>query len=425
MRHPSRRWLTAVIFVATALLQNTGASAESTHQAQHVPPPTARVVDLKAPDGIVLKASYFAAAGSGPGVLLLHQGNRQRKVWDGLAGQLSRAGINTLTLDMRGFGESGGTPHDRLTPRQMTLVREQTPGDIDTAWQYLISQPGVKANVIGVGGAGLDGVRNAVETARRHSAQVRSLVLLSGQTDLAGREFLRQASQLPGLFVVADDDEYPPTVEVMEWAYSIAASPGKRLIHYLGQEPPWNGYEDRDDVPGAEGHGTDLFNVHPGLPGIIVDWYVTTLIKTPGRAPVDNSSAAGVPPAAILNQIEAAGGASQVWEQLAEARRTDPKTQWFPEEVVTIMGYEHLRAGETKLAVEIMKLGVVAYPESADASDSLSDAYLADGQIDRARKSAERALSLLASDTTDSAARRAVIRDSAQQKLKQLSGNAP
>jgi Tfp pilus assembly protein PilF len=89
------------------------------------------------------------------------------------------------------------------------------------------------------------------------------------------------------------------------------------------------------------------------------------------------------------------------------------------------MGYEHLRAGETKLAVEIMKLAVVAYPESADASDSLSDAYLADGQIDRARKSAERALSLLASDTTDSAARRAVIRDSAQQKLKQLSGSAP
>jgi hypothetical protein len=36
------------------------------------------VVDLKAFDGPVLKASYFAAAKPGPGVLLLHQGNREQ-----------------------------------------------------------------------------------------------------------------------------------------------------------------------------------------------------------------------------------------------------------------------------------------------------------------------------------------------------------
>ena len=79
--------------------------------------PAARVVDLKASDGTLLKASYFAAAKPGPGVLLLHQGNRTRKSWDELAGQLAVAGINTLTLDMRGFGESGGKskPYNRLT----------------------------------------------------------------------------------------------------------------------------------------------------------------------------------------------------------------------------------------------------------------------------------------------------------------------
>jgi predicted alpha/beta hydrolase len=143
------------------------------------------VIDLKASDGTVLKASYFAAVKPGPGVLLLHQGNRQRKVWDDLAGQLATAGINALTLDMRGYGESGGTLHDKLTPKEMSQTRKQKwPGDIETAWQYLVSQPGVKADVIGVGGAGLDGVDNSVQTARRHSAQVKSLVLLSGETFL-------------------------------------------------------------------------------------------------------------------------------------------------------------------------------------------------------------------------------------------------
>ena len=67
-----------------------------------------------------------------------------------------------------------------------------------------------------------------------------------------------------------------------------------------------------------------------------------------------------------------------------------------------------------------MKLLVTAYPESADANDSLGDAYLANGENDLARQYAEKALALLPSDTKDSETRRKVIRDSAQQKLKQL-----
>ena len=85
-------------------------------------PPTAftaeRIVDLTAADGTKLKATYFSADKPGPGVLLLHQCNRQRKVWDGLAQQLAAAGINVLTLDYRGFGESGGIAVDKATPQQ-------------------------------------------------------------------------------------------------------------------------------------------------------------------------------------------------------------------------------------------------------------------------------------------------------------------
>jgi len=91
--------LVVLIFTAGAVRQGAKSAAAA-----------ARVVDLKAADGTILKASYFAAARPGPGVLLLHQSNRTRDSWDGVAGQLAAAGINTLTLDMRGFGESG-TPH--------------------------------------------------------------------------------------------------------------------------------------------------------------------------------------------------------------------------------------------------------------------------------------------------------------------------
>jgi hypothetical protein len=120
-----------------------------------------------------------------------------------VAGQLAAAGINTLTLAMRGYGESGGTPC--AISLDVSLSCQQMPGDIDIALQYLVSQPGVKRDVIGVGGAGLLGVDGSVQAARRHSAEVKSLVLLSGETFQPNLQFLRQASQLPGLFVVSDE----------------------------------------------------------------------------------------------------------------------------------------------------------------------------------------------------------------------------
>src|SRR6266478_4605638 len=152
----TRFLLLFALLIFAAMVLGLSARTQSSHS------PAARVVDLKAPDGTVLKASYFPAAKPGPGVLLLHQSNRTRDSWDGLARQLAAAGINTLTLDMRGFGESGGTPYDKLTDAELDKAWQGWPSDIDTAFQYLVSQPGVKGDVIGMGGAGLLGVDNSV-----------------------------------------------------------------------------------------------------------------------------------------------------------------------------------------------------------------------------------------------------------------------
>src|SRR5438477_2395688 len=377
-----------------------------------------RAVDLKSYDGTVLKGTYFPAAKPGPAVLLYHQSNRTRKEWDMVARQLAAAGINTLTVDVRGHGESGGQ-EGRGEAR-----KKQWPLDLDAAFQYLISQPGVKRDVIGIGGAGVIGVENSVETARRHSAEVKSLVLLSGETLREGLDFLRQASQLPELFVVADDDEYPPIVEGMELLYITASSPSRKFVHYsASHEAPWLWYEPFDigKVPANGGHGTDLFKPHPELPGIIVDWFVTTLIKTPGHAPADT-----VASAAILNQIEMPGGVAQVTQQLMEARRKDPQVQLFPEITVDILASGHLRAGEAKAAIEIFKLNLLAYPDSADAHYNLADAYLADGQKELARQYAEKALALLDSHAaplsswSDTEQRRGEIRRSAERTLQKL-----
>lgn len=361
----------------------------------------ANVIDLKAPDGANLKATFFAAAKPGPGVLLLHQCNRQRKVWDDLARQLSAAGINVLTLDLRGFGESEGIPMDKATPQQAQEQGQKWPGDIDVAFAYLTSQPGVKRDVIGVGGASC-GVNNSIQTAIRHPKEVKSLVLLSGNTDLAGRRFIRQ-SQIPVLAGIADDDEFPPSNEMTEWIFSLSPAAGNRFYHYA-----------------KGGHGAEIFAVHPELRDAIVEWYRTTLIKSPGHAPANKEHWQAPPQIQMLAVIDQPGGVQQARARLEQARKSDPKAVLFSEMTVNIMGYEYMQAGDMKGAIEILKLNAEAFPDSPNVYDSLGDAYMADGQKEQARQNSQKALELLASDTTDAEDRKQAIRQSAEQKLKQL-----
>ena len=375
-----------------------------------------RNVDIKSSDGTILKGTYFAAPKSGPGALLFHQSNRTRESWNGVAQQLAAAGVNVLTVDSRGHGESGGKYDSKKTPE-----------DVDAAFNYLVSQPGVNRDAIGAGGAGWLGVIGSVEAAHRHPKGIKSLVLMSGETLRDGLQFLHQASQLPELFVFSDEDEYPPTQDAMKLLYVTASSPSKKLVHYsAAEDAPWLWYETSDAgrVSAHGGHGTDMFKVHSELPGIIVQWFVTTLIKTPGHAPADTLAAAS-----LLNQLQTPGGAVQVEQQLVEARKKDPQAQLWPEVAVDIIGEDYQREGDVKTAIEIFKLNLLSYPDSADAHSNLADAYLKDGQKDLARKYAEKGLAMLKSHAaplsswSDTEQRRGEIRNSLEDVLKQLGDN--
>jgi tetratricopeptide (TPR) repeat protein len=213
----------------------------------------------------------------------------------------------------------------------------------------------------------------------------------------------------------------------MQLLYDTSSSPSKKLIHYSAvKEAPWLWYETSDGskVPANGGHGTDLFKPHPELRAIILDWFATTLIKTPGHAPADPLACA-----AILNQLQMPNGAIQVTQQLMEARRTDPQAQLFPEVNVDIIASGYLREGETKEAIEIFKLNLLAYSDSADAHYNLADAYLKDGQKDLAREYAKKALAMLDSHAaplsswSDTEQRRGEIRRGAEKILRQLVEN--
>ena len=349
------------ILLFSAVLSGMTAFAASTKNV-------GRDVDLKSGDGTVLKGTYFAAAKPGPGVLLFHQSNRTRKSWDELATQLTTVGIHVLTVDSRAHGESGGK-YDTEANRA-AYWKTWWPSDLDAAFQYLSSQAGVNSEAIGAGGAGNLGVESAVETARRHPAQVKSLVLLSGETVRSGMEFLHHASQLPQLYVMDDNDEYPPTQEEMKLLYITASSPIKKLVHYSqAEDAPWLWYEtflDSGKVPAKGGHGTDMFKPHPELPGIMVEWFKSTLLGTPAPPLADTLASAQV-----LNQLNFGGiaGIAEVKQQLLEAREKDPQAQLFPEVTADSIGEDYQRDGDAKTALEVFKLLEIAYPQSADVQN--------------------------------------------------------
>jgi pimeloyl-ACP methyl ester carboxylesterase len=377
-------------------------------QAQPLP----RVVDVRTPDSILLKATYFSASKPGPGLLLFHQSNRDRKSWDGLAQELAAAGMNVLSVDSRGHGESPGNTKD---------AEKWWPEDLDAVFNYLVSQLGGERQVVGVGGAGVQGVESAVEIARRHPTQVKSLALLSGETARPGLEFLHHASQIPELFITDDNDEYPPTQEAMQLLYASASSPGKKLIHYVAAEQaPWLWYEPFDigKVPAKGGHGTDMFQTHPELPLIIVHWFATTLQKTPGQAPADAIAAAP-----LLADVEFNNGSLRAEQQLIEVRKKDPGMQLWPEISMSIVAQGYQRAGDLENAIAIFKLNLLAYPDSPDANENLAETYLAAGQKQLARTFAEKTLRLLvapgipASSWTNTEEYRGEIRKGAERVL--------
>ena len=118
----------------------------------------------------------------------------------------------------------------------------------------------------------------------------------------------------------------------------------------------------------------------------------------------------------------------------------DPYAQLWPEISLDIIGSDHMRLGEVertagqtsesqaerKLGIEIFKLNLLAYPDSADAHVNLADAYLQDGQKDLARQLAQEALAMIdshkapLSSWSDTEQRRAEIRDGVQATLKKL-----
>src|ERR1700691_3855833 len=206
-------------------------------------------VDIKAPDGVNLKGTYFSAGRPGPAMLLLHQCNMDRHAWDGLAEDLAGNGFTVLTIDFRGFGESGGSKS--TDPDERAAARKKWPGDVDAAFAFLTKQKGVDQSRIAVGGASC-GVTQSSDLAARHH-EIRALMVLSGMASDAAKAYIASNASLP-VFGAASEGDTNAAKGIQE-AVAASKDPKSVVKIYAGTE-----------------HGVPMFAKHPDLEPMIVAW---------------------------------------------------------------------------------------------------------------------------------------------------------
>jgi dienelactone hydrolase len=199
-----------------------------------------RDLDVTASDGAKLKATYSSPGRPGPGVILLHQCDMNRRAWTSLSAALVERGIHVLAPDARGQGENGALPADYA----------KHPADVDAALVTLVSQPGVDKDRVAAGGASC-GVDRAVQLARR-SGQIKALVLLSGPASDAGMEYI-QRSRIPVFFAFSTNEGGPLPKMKTDVAASKHASTTIREFEHAG-------------------HGVPMFSAQPALLPELADW---------------------------------------------------------------------------------------------------------------------------------------------------------
>jgi len=208
-------------------------------------------VTIAAADGFALKGTLYSPGKIGPGILLLHQCNADRQIYDTLATMLSAAGYNALSLDFRGFGGSKDAQYPNLA-----AARDKMPGDVDAALKFLASNDLVNKTLLGVIG-GSCGVNQAIQAARRHP-EIRTLVLLSGGTDAEGEAFIKGAAKMP-IFGAASEED------------TNAAASIKKIVGLSTNK------DTQLTMLNGAGHAASMFEKEPDLQADIVIWFRTNV----------------------------------------------------------------------------------------------------------------------------------------------------
>ena len=229
-----------------------------------------QAVSIDGADGFVLTGTYWAGEANGEAsagaVLLLHQCNADRTMYDDLGQGLSDRGLHVLSVDARGFGDSttdtvsAAVIRANATSREnyfenLNLIQAHWPSDVDAVLAMLRENSNAMTEDIVLVGASCGGGQ-ALGLVDRND-DFAGLVLFSGLITEEGAETITSHTELPILFVGAEEDEAANVAATYPTAFASSPNPQSTLLFYKGSS-----------------HGHPLFNEDPGLQSLMENWIV-------------------------------------------------------------------------------------------------------------------------------------------------------
>jgi len=221
-------------------------------------------VDITGAGDFTIKGDYLEGASDGAGVLLLHQCNQDRHMYDSVTPLMQKVGLHTLAIDLRAYGESIGGEYElkkiRSNPDQQAsrrffrdMIRDKWTVDVLAAYEFLRTKMGNNRSIAAIGTS--CGGREAVKLAGTRPIPV--LALFSSAMQGPMFEAYKRLPSTPTLFITSEEE-----LGNAQPYFDLASHPSNRLIEYKGT-----------------GHGKPLLDRDPSLAGSIANWFVVHLNK--------------------------------------------------------------------------------------------------------------------------------------------------
>jgi len=228
----------------------------------------AQEITLPTSDKFSLKADYYQAVvlNDKRGVLMLHQCNYNRTMYNKIGEQLAQRGIHALSLDFRGFGESIDNKYNVALVRQLpkadrskawSAMSSHWPEDVKVAFDYLQKKTGKEAE-IGIIGASCGGSQ-AITIAEKENISAISF-FSSSQSDKNIARYAKTLAEKPSLIIASEDDGR--TFTSAQQLFITAKNPNSKMVSYKGSK-----------------HGYPLLDSDKQLVNNIVGWFDNNLTK--------------------------------------------------------------------------------------------------------------------------------------------------
>ncbi len=209
----------------------------------------AQDVSLKTSDGVTLHARVEKAKGATRGVVLVHMLDREAADWDYFAEKLSKSGLTTIAVDLRGHGSSAKAGQE-LSPTDYQNMLH----DVKAASAWLRAQGVTEVSCVGASiGANLCLQAGAADTGMVNVVMLSPGLNYKGVTSPPA---LKGYGNRPLLIVTSEEDT------------GATHASGLLYERALGQA--------HLELYNGAGHGTRMLNREAGLEGLIQSWLLGT-----------------------------------------------------------------------------------------------------------------------------------------------------